>query len=501
MKAGTQFLILIAASFFLAPADAQTQTTIQYPKNTVIHGPSFYRSDADTVFMKGRRCFGVGAPDINNDGYADLFFNNMPGPNDLYLNNGSGGFIRLTNSSVATETGYATGQAWADYDNDGDVDVFIAYQDRTGNVLYRNNGNGSFDKPAFEGLTTETEFSFHPVWAPINGDNLPDLLICNNSYFADENGSRLSLYLQQPGGVFIKDTASFLSGRTLDSSSSNFCDYDEDGDQDLLVSTWGHGVYVFKNDGFGGFTNSGADFSRAVGNFTSCSWVDFDSDGDFDIFLTRGHPGKETCMMFRNEGADNFQYVETSAVYEVKGRFWNSGWGDFDNDGDLDLCMTDLAERNFLFENDARRNMVRVIDNIIVADTLSKYACANLWVDLENDGDLDLVLANLNDGHNPVFLNSGNQNNWLEIRCETPNNSPAIGAIVKITAVIGGREVTQARQVASVEAFRTVNHVLHFGLGDARKVNEAIVIWPTGEREIIRNIRAGQIAVFKKQTL
>ena len=218
------------------------------------------------------------------------------------------------------------------------------------------------------------------------------------------------------------------------------------------------------------------------------------------IFITRGHPEVSTCLLYRNDGNDNFVKVEDSELSKVSGKFWNCGWGDFDNDGDLDVDFTDLAYQNFLFENDGRGNFSNLKDDITVRDTTAKYACANLWADLDRDGDLDLILANIFSGKSPIFENKGNSNHWIEIKCEgVKSNRSAIGAVVKVIAVIDGKEKTQIRQVASVEAFRTVNQVLHFGLGDAKKMKEIEITWPSGIKQQLKNVKADQYLVIKEE--
>jgi hypothetical protein len=467
-------------------------------KTTVKHGPDFRRSAVDNAFNDKRRCFGLAAVDVDNDMFPDLFFNNMGTPCDLYHNNAGKTFQKTDTTSLVKHVGWATGQAWADYDNDGFMDMLLTFQDYSGNKLYHNNGRGSFESIDAELVTTDMANSFHPAWADINNDGFVDLLVANCTYFGDKKDTRFFMYLNDQHGKFKPFTDDVLTKLTVSSSSSNFCDYDADGDADLLVTTWGRGAFILKNEGKGVFKKL-PDLDNADGNLITCTWVDYDTDGDFDIFITRGHPNDTTNLLYRNDGNDVFVRIADSEILKPEGKFWNAGWGDFDNDGDLDLCYTDLGKKNYLFENTGKGDFIPVTDNIIVTDTSAKNGCAMVWTDYNNDGFLDLILANILTGQSPIFQNKGNTNHWLKIKCEgTISNRSGIGAVVKLTASIGGKAVHQIRQVASVEAFRTVNPILHFGLGDAANIDEMVVTWPSGITQTLKNVKADQFMVLKE---
>ncbi|HEY4787825.1 MAG TPA: CRTAC1 family protein [Bacteroidales bacterium] len=490
---GSLFLMLGATACSMSLFSQQTKA-----KNTVVHGAVFESSPANVSFTDMRRNFGVAVVDMNNDSYPDLFFNNMTTPCDLYINKAGTEFLKTDTTDLIKHIGWATGQAWADYDNDGYMDFLLTYQDYSGNKLYHNNGKGGFD-PVKTGLVvTDKGPSFHPAWADINNDGFVDLLVSNCTYFGDKKDTKFMVYLNDGKGNFKPFTDEVLTKLTESSSSSNFCDYDQDGDADLLVTTWGKGAFILKNEGNGIFKRL-PDLEGANGNLITCTWVDYDNDGDFDIFITRGHPDEASNLLYQNMGNDKFVLVTGSEITKPMGNFWNAGWGDFDNDGDLDLCYTSLLKQNFLFENNGDGTFKPITDNIVVTDTSAKTGCSAVWADYDNDGDLDLVLCNIANGKFPIYRNKGNANHWLTLKCEgTTSNRAGIGAVVKIRTTIGGKKVWQIRQVASVEAFRAVNPILHFGLGDAPAIDEMIVTWPSGLVQKLKNIKADRFVTVKE---
>jgi enediyne biosynthesis protein E4 len=494
-------LMLTLFGNFVCCFFAFTQTKTVLP---VQHGSNFERSSLDQVFVFPRNCYGVAAIDINNDLYVDLFFNNMKSPCDLYINNMGRKFQKTDAGNLVNNVGMATGQAWADYDNDGLVDVLITYQDCSGNRLYRNLGNGKFKEMTLDFVTTDKnnsfEFysthktnSFHPAWIDLNRDGYVDLLVTNCTYFANKPDTSFLVYLNDKSGRFKLFNDNVLTKLTVSSTSSIFCDYDSDGDPDLLVTTWGKGAFILKNDGNGVFRKL-PDLENATGNLITGTWADYDNDGDFDIFITRGHPDDTTNLLYKNIGNDKFIKVLNSEITKPVGKFWNAAWGDYDNDGDLDLCYTDLMRLTYLFENDGKGNFTRITNNIIVTDTTSKYTCSNLWADYDNNGKLDLILPNIKNGESLIFRNMGNTNKWLLIKLEgTVSNKSAIGAVVKIKTMVNGKVMKQIRQVSSVEGFRTVNHMLHFGLGNLSTIDEMTILWPNGQTQILKDVKVNRV--------
>ena len=260
---------VIAIYFLIIPV------ITQFTSAQIIHGPDFKRSVIDTAFTEQVYCFGLGVIDINNDAYPDLFFNNMRSVSGLYLNNQGKYLKKLNIDSLTDNIGWATGQAWADYDNDGYIDLLVTYQDRNGNRLFRNLGNGNFEKKTCEYVTTDKDNSFHPAWADINNDGFVDLLIANNTYFAKKGETGFFVYTNEKNGTFKPFEDTVLTKIKVNSSSANFCDYDNDGDADLLVATWGAGAFICKNEGKGVFRKLN-NLEDAEGNLITCTWVDYD---------------------------------------------------------------------------------------------------------------------------------------------------------------------------------------------------------------------------------
>ncbi|UCE17174.1 MAG: VCBS repeat-containing protein [Gemmatimonadota bacterium] len=434
--------------------------------------------------------------DYDNDDYPDLFvpnWYNAAQRNVLYHNNGDGTFTKVTDGLIVNEGGSLSG-CWADYDNDGDVDVYLANpgQGSSGayNFYYLNNGDGSFTKVTDDASVQERLTSMSGVCADYDNDGDLDLYVshhcpprnCSNSFFRND------------GGTFTQMDNTELGLDDEDGSYGSWCDYDGDGDLDLY-NTRGHVKNaLFQNNWDGTFTRitHNAIVADSVGG---CSWGDYDNDGDFDLFIPGSRDGCH--KLYNNVGNGEFIAVTGQELVDESG--WNtigSSWGDYDNDGDLDLVVVGNLYYepvpNALYENNGDGTFTKVTESQITTDLESSAAAA--WGDYDRDGDLDLFIPNVGFEDNALYRNNGNANNWITIRCiGFVSNRSAIGAKVKVRAIISGEDVWQVREISGQTGAKGQNSLnAHFGLGDAAVIDEIRVEWPSGILSVLTSFDVNQ---------
>jgi hypothetical protein len=213
------------------------------------------------------------------------------------------------------------------------------------------------------------------------------------------------------------------------------------------------------------------------------SWGDYDNDGDFDLFVTRtvfGSPATSYNSLYRNNGDGTFTTVTGDTVVTDGAYSYGSCWGDHDNDGDLDLFVANSGI-NFLYEN-IGGSFVRAEAGAITTDANDSHGAA--WGDYDRDGDLDLFVTNSGGSgeDNTLYRNNGNANSWISIKCiGILSNRSAIGARVSVKATIDGSPVWQVREVSSQTGYCGQNTLdAHFGLGDAAVIDSLRVEWPSG---------------------
>jgi enediyne biosynthesis protein E4 len=454
--------------------------------------------------------------DFNNDGFLDLFISNWANrTNVFYRNNGNGTFTKITEGGPVQDRDYHTGAVWGDYDNDGNLDLLVSagVQAPTArrNQLYHNNGDGTFNAVSGGGITNPLGFFNGCSWADYDNDGLLDLFITNDGDSNDGGGKGL-LFHNDGDGSFTRVT----SGVVVNQISNGFglwADYDNDGFMDLVVFNFANSTRNFlnHNDRDGSFTrvltNEVATDTWTEGAVGG-AWGDYDNDGLLDLFVA-GHRDTRN-RLYHNNGNGSFTNITSGPILlPTAGRSSGCAWGDYDNDGYLDLFVANNGGQNQLFHNNRDGTFTQVTTGHPVVDGYADRACrAVSWVDYDNDGFLDLFVtsgslsSSVSLGTNLLYHNNGNTNAWLEVKLVgTVSNRSAIGAKVRVQATIGGKTFWQLREINNGGGYNVVPLVAHFGLGDATNVDLVRIEWPSGIVQTMTNVTAKQfLTIVERQS-
>lgn len=435
--------------------------------------------------------------DVNNDGLVDLMITNGPAggqDNMLYMNNGGGVFTAVTGSPVVADHSPSDGASWADTDNDGDMDAFVVNWYNISNMYYINTGGG-FIQDSTQIIATDGGYSETASWGDFDNDGLVDLYVCNSA-----GNKKNFLYHNDGNNQFSKITTGTMVNDAYESRCVNWTDMDLDGDLDLFVtneSTQHENIY--RNDAGTAFTRiTTGDLVNDAGNTMSGSWGDYDNDGDLDVLLAndQGNNG-----LFRNDGNFTFTKILTDTVSNSNAHSFSSAWSDIDNDGDLDLFVTNsfgttLKQLNFLYLNN-NGTFSRVSNTAPATDSSWSYGCA--FGDYDNDGFEDLAVATVRfngvDQPDLLYHNDGNSNHWITIKLTgTLTNRSAIGTKIRIKAMINGNPVWQMREISAQTSYCGQNDLrAHFGLGNASVIDSIKVEWLSGT---IENYTAANVNQF-----
>ncbi len=488
---------------------------------------------------------GLALFDYDRDGLVDIYFLNgaplkgstfkTPLKNALYRNNGDWTFTDVTDAAGVGDTGYGLGVTVGDYDNDGDSDLYL--NNFGPNILYRNNGDGTFtDVTQAAGVGRGNKVGAGTCLLDIENDGDLDLYVANYVVFSYDThvpitvdgyrwhvGPRAyppekdNLFRNNGDGTFTDVTEQSGIGAVAGTGMGMVAgDFDDDGDSDVFVCNDIKANFLFQNDGKGHFEEIGLFAGVAYdlyGRENASMGVDcgdYNNDGRLDLFMT-DYQG-ELPVLFRNQGECFFEDV-TLATGVGQGSFphvkWGTGMVDFDNDGDLDIFIacghtdenadyrddsTKYRVRNVVMMNTGKGRFVNVSDRCGDGmDPVESSRGVGLD-DLDNDGDIDAVILNAQAGPTILRNESISSNHWLDIQLlGTVSNRDAVGA--RVTLVSG--DLTQIAEVHGGRGYQGYHGSrLHFGLGDRTRIDRVHVRWPGTDGEIFEGIEIDRLVTL-----
>ncbi|WNJ17036.1 CRTAC1 family protein [Pontibacter sp. G13] len=482
------------------------------PFTVVNHGPQA----TDTTNTNG-----VSWVDVDGDGDLDLFLTNAQNPfgyNILYRNDGGERFERWNVGEITGLQAPTFGHAWGDFNNDGLPDLYVVNGfTQMGSQLYQNLGHGQFKRIEQYGLLEPRIKGFHAAWGDYDLDGWLDLFITHPAKFVGIPITSNFLFHNQGDGTFSPVENTLLTRIVAPFTNATWCDYDRDGDPDLFV---GSGPadgsvapdFLFKNE----FKEKGnITFSRISEPIWArdsmdgqvWNWIDYDNDGDLDLYVSNygGSQGGRENHLYRAE-ADTFVRVREGAIVEDRNVSLANIWADFDNDGYLDCFVTNgNNQQNRLYQNRGDGTFTTLQTGHLVEDNRNTWGASA--GDFDNDGDIDLFVANKKgyiSGPGDVnFLYRNDQrsgNHWISIQLEgTQSNKQGVGAKIYLTAFIHQQSMTQYREVGSNSTFLGNNDIrAHFGLGDAPLVDKIEVHWPSGQIDTFKDIPLDQFFIIRE---
>lgn len=448
----------------------------------------------------GLNSSGAAWVDYDNDGDDDLFVTTHSSPESalskdvLYRNNGDGTFTTVTGSALVSEDGTGRNAAWADYDNDGLIDVFVSNQHET--FLYKNEGGDNFTKIS---AVPTMAFSFDSdhqggAWGDYNDDGFLDLFV--GSYQLSDN-ARNFLFTNNGDGTFAMEPETNIVTFKGNSQDPTWIDYDENGTLDLFVPNYGNTPnFLYSNLGNGSFQkiDDNALVSQSFASVGS-SWADYDNDGDFDALVSTNVNAFN--QFFENNGDGTF----SSKNFFQSTLSSAAAWADFDNDGHIDVMLAGgHGDKTYLFRN----NGDKTFSDVSAAQGITNlnYSWSVASADYDKDGFVDFFIANSHGNNHSaddiLYHNTPNGNHWISVKAVGAiSNRDAIGAVVRVNT--GDR--WQARAIQSKTGPSSQNSVLaHFGLGQSTTVDRIVVEWPgKGYTEVV-NTNADQFITVTETT-
>jgi hypothetical protein len=516
-----------------------------------LHAPVIYGGVESKKYILEATGCGCAFIDYDNDGWVDVFLlsgtrleGDPPGAtNRLYKNNRDGTFTDVTEKAGLRAVGWASGVCIGDYNNDGFEDIFCTYFGQ--NRLYRNNGDGTFtDTTKAAGLWNE-----QPRWGAgcsfldYNRDGHLDLFISNYVRFSFEHApvpgenvncnwkgvpvecgprglptGKHSLYRNNGDGTFtdVSQEAGIASATGCYGMTVVAADLDEDGWPDIFVACDSTPSLLFMNNHNGTFREEGVLRGVALSDDgleqagMGVGVGDYDLDGHLDLFKT--HFAEDANGLYHNDGKGNFDDLTRSSRVAVDTRYicWGAGMVDLDNDGYPDLFVStgnvypEVERKLPQYANKTPRTVFRNLGNRTfeelsqeagpgVTEAHCSRGCA--FGDFDNDGDIDILIVNMNEPPSLLRNDMKAKRNWIKVKLEgVKSNRSAIGA--RVVARYGGK--AQAQAVLSQSSFYSCNDSrLHFGLGGFSSV-DLDIYWPNGLHEQYKKISANQLITLRE---
>jgi hypothetical protein len=539
--------IALLAVVSSAAAEPESDGPVRFTDVTTTAGVDFVETIGDDRMTNIVESTGVGCGfvDYDGDGWMDIYLVNgcwMTGISDadldsekrdrlkqatdrLYRNRGDGTFEDVTVRAGLARPGYGMAVVAADYDADGDQDIYVTNYGP--NFLYRNNGDGTFTEVTRAAGVDDARFSIGAVFFDYDRDGWLDLYL--GSYLTYDptkapkhgentvrsplayDGQQDRLFRNNGNGTFTDVTHQARLeiqpiGRAMGVGA---LDYDSDGLLDVFVSNDAMENFLLHNKGDGTFENeallAGVAFSEAGGAAAAMAVevADYDGDGMFDVLV----PDMNICCLYRNMGRGMFEDVSVrSGLAVVMNRYhsWGGILADFDLDGQCDAYVvtgdacTLSAQENRLFIGVGGGRFADGSEATGAALAQQRVSRGVARADFDNDGDIDLLVNNLNAA--PTLLRNDTPRggrHWLSVELlgRHPNRD-AIGAVVKVS--VGGRTILQPRLSAGSYLSQHDSRI-HFGLGGHGKIDRLEVRWPDGSRQTLDDVRADRRISIRQQ--
>ncbi|MCD4698002.1 MAG: FG-GAP-like repeat-containing protein [Bacteroidales bacterium] len=431
------------------------------------------------IVNDGNESTGTAWIDYNHDGYPDLFNANRDlQQNSLYKNNGDGTFTEITNSLITNDYLNSRGSTWADYNNDGYIDVFICNHGY--NQLFKNLGDGSFEEILEGDIVNENGTSESAAWADYNNDGYVDLFVANRDLYQDNY-----LFHNNGDGTFTKVMYGSIVEDNGTSNVGTWADYDNNGFVDLFVANANYeDNFLYHNNGDGSFTKvTSGDIVNDGGISSSPSWGDFNNDGWVDLLVINYYQGAN--FLYLNNGDGTFTKNYSGSLVNLNEYSQCGVLGDVNNDGYLDILIANAYigypqennnNRIYLNNGDATFSEFNDMFTTDMQHTSSLALC-----DYNGDGFVDVSAIAAYQQNNIIYTNTTNEHNWCSIKLTSLySNASALGTKIRIKANIFDEDVWQYREVRSNAGKRSQSSlVANFGLGDAEIIDSLIVEWPS----------------------
>ena len=548
---GLRFWIIPVLSFLIPLSRTFAESTIRLTDVTEHTRIGFKHTDGSSgkYYVVETVSAGLALFDYDNDGDVDIYFLNgapmrgttvdKPPTNAMYRNDGNWKFTDVTKETSLGDAGYGLGVAVADYDNDGDQDVYL--NNYGPNVLYRNNGDGTFtDVTQTAQLANGFQVGAGTNFLDMDKDGDLDLFVGNYLEFSyDGHVTKTTkgvpvyanprFYKPVEDSLFRNNGDGTFTDVTRDSGIANHlgwamgticCDFDADGDTDIFVANDVAENFLFVNDGAGRFEETALFTGTAydlAGNSQGSMGVDsgdYDNDGRLDFYMTSFQT--QLASLYRNMGGGIFDEVSL-LTNAASGTHPNVTWGnsivDFDNDGDRDIFVacghlqdnielvddtSKYYEKNILLMNTGDGKFINVSEESGSGLQIELSSRGAGFDDLDNDGDVDVVI--LNSRREPTILrnDSPKQGHWLQILIRgTKTNRDGVGARIELTVgkLILVDEVHSGRGYQSHYGNR-----LYFGLGAHETVDRIAVHWIGGGIDVFENIQADRLITLTEGT-